>query len=193
MLFAFGSNAVHGQIPWLHPNKGQWKDNVLYMVELESGRMYIEKNAFTYLFSDFDAHTTHDSLKKATQYHALKTTFINSSWKGEAIESDTSSFYRNYFLGKDTTQWKGGVYSFKEVVLKDFYPNIHLMLKASEEGLEYSFILLPNANPELIQMRHEGEDKIYLDKDGNLIHENSLYYFHETKPKAFIQSSLKKT
>jgi gliding motility-associated-like protein len=164
---------------WFHPNKGQWKSEILYKVELGQGAMYVEKDGFTYfLHNHSDLHDHHhghahgeeghspihdDELK----IHGVFTKFKNSSWKGEVIESDTSSFYRNYFIGSDSSKWAHEVYSFQSLRLLDYYPDIDLVIDANATGIKYSFDAAPHANIDLIEVEHQGADSVYL-KDDNV-------------------------
>src|SRR5690554_6781457 len=89
---------------WFEPNRGQWDSRILYRVALQKGDFFIEKDKFTYALSDLGdvyhaAHTGEEFGQ--VEHHTVHSHFINSSWKGEKIESDTSVFYKNYYLGND--------------------------------------------------------------------------------------------
>ena len=95
-------------IVWLHPNKGQWHPNIEYQVDLSSGKMYVEKDGFTYHFyenpkKDHDhAHEKgiahEDETDGHLKQHVVRSRFAGSNWKKETVTTTTSGFYRNYFL-----------------------------------------------------------------------------------------------
>lgn len=163
---------------WFHPNKGQWQEEILYKVELGQGAMYIERDGFTYFLHNHSelhhhhhghahsedgdhAHIHDDQLK----IHGVFTKFQNSSWGGKVVEADTSHFYRNYFLGNDSTKWAAEVYSFQYVKLIDYYPGIDLILEANATGIKYSFDAAPGADIDLIEINHTGADSVYAENN----------------------------
>ena len=113
---------------WMHPNKGQWAEPILYKVELDYGEMFIEKNQFTYALNDFKQKMSHQHENKSKsavesskiiESHIIKSTFKNSSWAGVKNEKSISSFYRNYFQGNDPLKWKSKLNSFKLIEFVD--------------------------------------------------------------------------
>jgi hypothetical protein len=137
---------------WIHPNKGQWQDPILYKIDLNCGEMFLEKDGFTYALNNFKSQMSHNhvdndkSLKfepKIIQSQIIRSKFIGSSWKGEKIEKEVSNHYRNYFQGNDKSKWVSNVKSFHTVQLNNFYPKIDLLVEGKESNLKYSFIVQP--------------------------------------------------
>ncbi|MDX1444982.1 gliding motility-associated C-terminal domain-containing protein [Lishizhenia sp.] len=178
--------------PWIHPNKGQWESHILYKIELEAGAMFIEKDAFTYVFTNYKGRHDHDGEDHAHQheddikFHGLKSTFVNSSWAGKVEEKDSSDFYRNYIIGSDSSKWQSKLHAYRSVKLIDFYPKIDLLLEAKNEQLKYSFIVHPGGNPDNIVIKHEGEDQLFLDEENNLHHITSIGNLMESKPVSYL-------
>lgn len=187
----FGAFAQEESV-WMQSNKGQWEDQVLYRVDLIGGKMYLENDGFTYLFyenprghSHADHSHVEDEPKTILKTHTVKTKFIGSNWQGEKIESNKSSFYSNYFIGNDQSKWKSEVYCYANVVYKNFYPNIDLSLDGANGGLKYSFHLQSNTDPSIIKMSIDGEEKAFVDEQGNLHLTTSLGKIIEKKPIAW--------
>ena len=75
---------------WLHPNRGQWQNPILYKVELNFGEMYLENNGFTYSLNDFKQQMSHnhaegkkdeiENAPKILHSQIIKSTFSGSSW-----------------------------------------------------------------------------------------------------------------
>lgn len=187
---------------WLHPNKGQWHKNIEYQVDLLSGKMYIEKDAFTYHFHDNprkDHDHSHDEKSEPHDHnepfkqHVVKSHFIGSNWKKTAIESGKSGFYRNYFLGIDHSEWVSEVHSLKSVILTDFYPSVDLLIDGTEGTLKYSFIVAPGTSPNQIQWKVEGANALKIDTDGNIVMETSLGTITESTPVSWTLKNGRKT
>lgn len=165
LLLLFCSNLLFAQNEevWFQPNKGQWNTNILYKVGLQKGDFIIEKDKFTYALYDLsEVHEAahHNEEIELIPHHTIFSHFLNSSWSGEVIESDTSSSYQNYFLGNDRTKWKSKVYNFQKLELIDYYPGIDLILEAFSDKIKYSFRLSPGVDPSVIKIFHEGMSRL---------------------------------
>lgn len=185
--------AAQGEV-YMHPNRGQWHENILHKVELAQGDFLIEKDGFTYNLHNasekFHANHeeeehSHDHDLETFERHVIKTKFVNSNWAGEYFESGKSSAYRNYFLGKDSTKWASGVYSYSQLVMKNYYPGVDLELSTKNENLKYSFIVQPNQNIDNIKFSIDGSEELFIDKDGNLHVPTRFGDIIESAPKAW--------
>lgn len=189
-FFSFGQKTSI----WFYPNKGQWNNEVLYKTPLGIGDFFIDKQGFTYglIESNPIAHEDHYQQKRNNivqnekiRYDVIKTTFIGANFDNhKSVEK--SGHYHNYFLGDDSTNWRGNVFGFKKVEISSFYKNISMIVEAKESLIEYSFIVEKNQNPSIIQMKIEGAEKNYIDNDGNLRIQTRFGEIINKKPKAWI-------
>lgn len=152
---------------WFEPNRGQWDSKIIYKVGLQKGDFFIEKDKFTYALNNLGDvyHAAHegDSVDQVN-HHTIHSHFINSSWQGEVVESDSSSFYKNYFLGNDQSKWQSKVSSFKSLRFVEYYPGIDMVLEINSENIKYSFEVDAGVNPSVIQIYHEGMDGLTLEE-----------------------------
>jgi len=74
----------------------------------------------------------------------------------------------NFYLGKDTDNWRSGVRSYREVLYEDLYDGIGLVYYASESGLKYDFLVAPEAEAADIEWCYEGADNIFIGASGRL-------------------------
>ncbi|PHR46348.1 MAG: hypothetical protein COA32_10865 [Fluviicola sp.] len=162
---------------WMHPNEGQWDEKILYKVELVQGEFLIEKDKFTYAlhnFSDVYNHAHEDDgshhEEEELKMHTVQSIFKHSSWGGELREERTSDFYRNYFIGSDSTKWAKKVHSIQLLRMIDFYPGIDLIIETKPESIKYSFDVSPGADPSVIKIEHIGASKVSLENDQLNIH-----------------------
>lgn len=152
----------------MHPNKGQWDEKILYKVELVQGDFLIEKDKFTYALHNFSEvyHHAHEGGEshedEKIKRHTVQSIFKKSSWGGELKEEKKSDFYRNYFIGSDSSKWASKVHSIQLLRLIDFYPGIDLILETKPESIKYSFDVSPGADPSIIEIEHIGANSINL-------------------------------
>lgn len=154
--------------PWFEPNRGQWDGRILYKVGLQKGEFFIEKDKFTYALNNLgDIHHAAHTGKgfDTVKHHTVHSHFINSSWQGEVIESDSSSFYKNYILGRDKSKWQSKVKSVQSLRFIDYYPGIDLIMKIDSKKIKYSFEVAPGIDPSIIQIYYEGMEELVVDKD----------------------------
>ena len=89
----------------------------------------------------------------------------------------------NYFLGNDKKKWASRCYAYSDITYEDFYPGIDMRIYEKNLDLKYDFTLQPNSK-NVIKIKYSGQDKIRLNKKGNLIIETSLGQVIETLPLA---------
>lgn len=186
------ASKAFGQDVWMQPNAGQWDERIEYKIDLQIGEMFIEKNGFTYFLNDINSHLhhTHDSQDEHAEpeeFHmqVIRSKFLNSDWKKEVDHYDSSAFYKNYYLSKDQSKWKSGLHSYSYIAMRDFYKGIDLYLDGRSNTIEYSFELDPGSKPDQIQIQYEGQDKLFIDDDGNLHIVNQFGEIIESKPVAW--------
>ncbi len=153
---------------WFLPNRGQWDSRILYNVGLTNGNFFVGKDQFTFALNDLSDvyHSAHEGANvDQVKNQTIHSHFINSKWEGEVIESDSSSFYNNYFLGQDQSRWKSKVYAYKAIELIDFYPGIDLIMNTTPEYIKYSFRVAPGVDPSVIQIFYEGMTKLNVSND----------------------------
>ena len=174
------------------PNRGQWDDRILYNVDINQGKLYLEKNQMTFFLTDAMSHnhTEHESHfeeKSGIKYHAINQTFLNANQNATKVEKNASSHYSNYILGSDKSKWKSEVYSFSEVYFNQFYPNIDLYYISNNGQLSYNFLVLPLANPSQIQFILTGAESVRISEDGALVLKHRFGEIRESAPLAWTE------
>ncbi|MGV3629621.1 MAG: gliding motility-associated C-terminal domain-containing protein [Bacteroidota bacterium] len=190
LFFCHFLNSQDQQV-WMHPNRGQWHENVRYKIELANGQFLIEQNAFTYHFHNvgelMHSHAGHQEAEAPGTYrqHVIKSTFLGSNPDHGISEGGLSEFYRNYFIGNDQSRWKSDIYSCSEVRYTEFYENTDLLFESGDNAFKYSFILQPHADAAQIRYRLEGADRLSILKNGSLEIRHSLGSVTESRPIAW--------
>lgn len=181
---------------WLHPNRGQWDEQIDYKVDLQQGSLLLNQEGFTYCLNDGQSHEHSDNSAEEhpDKIHCqiIKSAFVNPSWKGEIKEQNTSSFYRNYYLGKDASKWRSEVRSVQQVTYTNYYEGIDFQVSGVGAKLKYAFIVAPGADPSKIQTVFSGSDKITL-KDGALLIATDFGDIVEEQPIAWTEKDGERT
>lgn len=173
------------------PNEGQWKEHFLYKSTSPSADIYLEQSGITYTVGDKDNPAKIDQVKEGgvttpqiLKYHAYKMKWIGANTDATTAASKKQSFYNNYYLGKDPGRWKSKVGVYLNVDYKNLYNNVDLHIGSEKGNVKYDFIVYKNGNPDNIQLRFDGLDKMKLEK-GNLILYTSVGTVTEIKPFAY--------
>lgn len=176
---------------WIKPNKGQWHENVEYLINIPGGQMYLENNGFTYALTNYaevvdhnHGAEHHDESDEELRSHVVRTNFIGANPSPIFEQIDPSPFYENYFLGNDSTKWVSNSYAYHQVNYLSLYPNIDLNMYESNASLKYDVIVHPGGDPANFKVQYSGQDKLLIEND-RLIIETSLGQIIEGKPKAY--------
>lgn len=164
ILWIFSETPVHAQgiKPAFIPNHGQWNPAILFMMPIEHGFMAIEHKALRFVFWDdktwekMVAHPHGVTKPRPTELpcYNYKIVFENAQ-EPIFLPSEPESYYQNFFLGNDTSSWKGKVPAYRKLILKELWPGIDFELSLHEKGLKTDF-WIHSGNLNLIQLKYEG-------------------------------------
>ncbi|TAH18467.1 MAG: PKD domain containing protein [Cytophagales bacterium] len=185
-------------------NKKQWDSEVLFRADVPAGFLFLKNNGLHYGFYDAEAvrelrhprkkvsdeaatnntaRTESDTQNKYNiKAHGVSVTFLNANEQPLVSGQDENEGIRNYFIGEDMQKWGTNARSFKEVNYLSLYQAIDLRFFTQKDRLKYEFLVAAGGNPELIQLKYEGADKIKIAENGNLEIETSVHTFGEKKP-----------
>src|SRR5690606_2859264 len=82
------------------------------------------------------------------------------------------------------------VHHFQKVTYHDIYPGIDWVIYCSNGKVKYDFVVRPGADPTLIKMKYEHQDKISMTVNGDLLLENNLGNVLEGSPSTFQDNEL---
>jgi gliding motility-associated-like protein len=187
-LLFFQTWAVAQEV-WMTPNLGQWDDRISFSVDINQGKLYIEKTALTYYLSNAMAHahedgTDHETAEKL-RVHAIQQSFIGANSNAKTTTKDSSQHYANYFIGNDPAKWKSKIHSVSNVKLSEFYPNIDLIYSTKNGTLSYNFEINNGGDPSKIQFKIDGADKFHISENGALIIGHTFGEIIQSAPKAW--------
>lgn len=171
-------------------NGGQWPEHVLYKADLPGGKIWLQNGGILYQFLDLSGveriHHDHSDDPNDTliRQHLVYAEFVGSNPDVKTSHQYPSSNYYNFFIGSED-KWATGLYTYNHVTYENIYPGINLLFLEKDQDLKYEFHVAAGSDPNLIQIKYHGSDKIKLDNDGSLKIETSLGHLTEQKPYAY--------
>jgi len=94
--------------------------------------------------------------------------FVGANPKPEIYGDKKLPGVVNYYLGRNSQEWKTNVPTYETVFYRDIYPGIDLQFYGNEQRIEHDFIVSPGSNPDLITIEVEGAGELQIDDAGNL-------------------------
>lgn len=190
-LFFFFTLILFAQSAFVE-NKGQWQKHILYRANLPNGAIFFENNRIVYNLVNNDDikqsrrhHNYHSSLKSIIRFHAYSVTFVNAN-KTIPVASEAYSDYENYYIGNNPEYWASFVKRYKRLFWKNLYNGIDYTFYFNDYGqLQYDFIIHPGASAEDIKLAYEGQDTIWINKEGEVVIFTSVGIVNELKPYAY--------
>lgn len=175
-------------------NKGQWDKRALYEANFKGGRVYLEKNAFTYVFypkDGFEVLHPHAGGLQANPtgtytftFHTVRMDFEGSSPNVETEQQNFASYYHNYYQGNDPAKWAANVPLASTVMYKNLYNGISAKTFSSNNNVRFDFIVDPGADASQIQMKFSGQNKLSV-VEGDLIIGTEVGNITQQKPFAY--------
>lgn len=177
-----------------YENKGQWPNGVLYRAKTGAGSIWLEQGRILYHFMDYtDLHENHatdqptvgeDGLIQFKQ-DIVTASFLNANLSIVPQHELPTDHYHNYFKGTNSQRWASGVYGYHHVTYPDLYPQTDLLVFEEEGQLKYEFHLAPGAKTDAIRIEYNGQQRIKLDRSGNLMIGSELGEIIERAPYAY--------
>lgn len=148
-------------------NLGQWPENVVCRADVADGAVFLEQTGITYQFWDkakLAAWHNHDFSDSTLDFHNVKLQFEGSNPRPFVVREEPFETKFNYYIGKDPSKWASGALAYQRITYFNVYEKIDLLIESTKFGFKYSFIVQPGGNPDLINIKIEGADDVFLDQ-----------------------------
>jgi gliding motility-associated-like protein len=169
-------------------NRGQWPISVIAASDVQGGKVFLEKGAFTYHLFDLAAlHASPDDSfhQRRVRGHVYRVSFSGSTPSNmNAHLSEKQSSYSNFFLSDDPSRWAGNCGHFQEAVIENLYPGIELQMHTGGSFLKYDLIVAPGSDAAQIKMSYEGHEKLSIENN-RLVVTTSIGDVTEQQPLAW--------
>lgn len=163
---------VNVTIPFTQ-NNGQIADkNVKYSANTFIGSVYVENNGIIYRLSK-----------------DKKSWIVSENFNGAnhvAVSGlNPSKTKVNYYIGKNSKNWKKNVSTYQQVLYTNLYTGVNLHLKAHGKNIEKIYVITRNGSPNSIWVNVNGSTGLKVNKNGELEILNGSSALKLTKPFAY--------
>ena len=166
-------------------NNGQDINRVNYRHTLPNGTLFLENDQLTYHLYDMTQLAEvveHGHRNEVVQHHAFNVEFVNSNQDVAISHEDKTSHYFNFFIGSDVNGWASEIYGHHKVAYANIYTDVDFIMYDYNQSLKYDFIVKPGGNPDLINLKYNGLNDIFIDEDGQLHLINTVSEIIEDRP-----------
>jgi hypothetical protein len=171
---AIEANGFEPQKAAFQENKGQVtgtdKDRVQFVYTNENLSIFLLENGLAYQFSK-------PSEKGNLETFRFDLELVNANSKPIISTASSRSDYTHYYNHNALF-----VKHYQQVTYHDVYPNIDWVLRTTDKGIKYDFIVHPGGKVEDIQLNVKHADHVQLGGFGSLIIETALGNIVESKP-----------
>jgi len=174
---------------------------VLYAMDHGNTKIYFTEYGITYRFFDvkpkYDKEEvehrtdiTHAEKEKLEREMVATNDFVHMEWLSpnrnvKVVAEDKNEDYYNYGNKEGSIS---GVPAFKRLRYKDLYEGIDVVFEFHpQDGIKYSFVIQPSADPSKIAMRYSSSGGMNLDEAGNLHLPTLFGDILEYKPISFYE------
>ena len=155
-----------GQLPLVfEPNSGQAPADVAFLARGTYSIFLQADRALLVLPTGADG----SKQEPGSRSSVLTLQLLQSNKEARAEGLDLLPGKSNYYIGRQSTNWKTGIPQYGTVAFKSIYPGIDLMYYGKQGQLEYDFVLSPGANPRAVRFRVTGARKVKLNASGDLL------------------------
>jgi len=195
-LISFTASAQSNEL-YFQPNVGQIngpenEEAPIAFCELKTATVYLNKTGLRVVLTN---PNDIPKIHKSFHYKGIDTSFtinkhvIDINFNQSLIPSkidflQQAPYYLNYFLGNNPNNWKTKIYPSKTIKLTNIYANIDFLIYATDNGIEFDWIVNKGGDPNQIQISLEGNSGVKLSSKGIEI-ESSCGSFTVAQPKAF--------
>jgi hypothetical protein len=120
--------------------------------------------------------------KSGTKSSVMQLRFVGANPSAQIRGDAELSGKINYLVGDNSAQWRSGISTFGKVSVDEIYPGIGLVYYGNQQRLEYDFTIAPGANPNAIEIRFDGAEKISVNTQGELVLTLSNGEIRQPKP-----------
>ena len=91
----------------------------------------------------------------------------------------------NYLIGSDPDRWRTGLPTFEQVVYRDLWPGIDMLIGGQAGQLKYEFEVQPGARVEDIRLTYAGARQLSLTAAGDLLIETPVGALTDSRPVSY--------
>lgn len=182
-------------------NKGQWDEQVLFLARLGGLDYWITNSGATYDYYFFerepipepkpldleDAKDPSRQIPKIKNWygHVIKNSLVGMNKNFNLAPMGKKEGIFNYFLGNDESEWVTNVSTYSSVKIQNIYDGIDIVYFYENESIRYDFEVKAFSDPNQIKMKFEGQEKVSITPNGDLLFTTSIGEVAHTKLYAY--------
>jgi len=157
---------VYGTMPLrFEANQGQAEEKIKFLSRGKGYALFLTPTG-----SVITLNRAHAAAGRSAEQ---ETAVVRMSWSGADPQAKVTGIEpltgtTNYLVG-DRSQWRKDIRSYAKVRYEKLYAGIDLVFYGNQKQLEYDFVVAPGADPKAILLSFAGEDRLSIDKQGNLV------------------------
>ncbi len=98
----------------------------------------------------------------------------------------SSNTCTNYFKGSDPNGWQTEIPNYRRITANNIYNGVDIVWHGKPNGgLQYDFVVAPNADPRQIEWRIDGANNVSIDAEGSLVIDTDAGRMTQQKPFTF--------
>lgn len=156
-------------------NKGQIDENIQFYIKQCGTTTFLASDGMTVILTGQDYRV------------ALKSVYVNASPSNRLIGQEMLTGKMHYLLGNQFEKHRTDVSQFSALYQTDVWPGIDLSIRYTDKGLKRDWIIQSGANPNDIEVKWIGMEKIFIDESGDLIVSHALSELREEYPYCYQQ------
>jgi hypothetical protein len=169
-LINYSALAFYNNTPYAFTeNMGQWDDDIKFAATGNDVTFMITDSGIKYDFYNAEIQGDIISVKGNVVSMNFKNGTIN-----EIIPMQQLDGKWNYFYGNDPDKWISNSLKYKSLLLRNTYPGINTHVMFDEGNPRYDFVVLPGADPDVIEFSFSGMKEANLNEDGNIVLTTSI-------------------
>ncbi|MGE3465591.1 MAG: beta strand repeat-containing protein [Pyrinomonadaceae bacterium] len=184
-----------GALPvYFEENRGQFDDKAKYFARGTNGfDLFLTATDAVYVvaqkqqehkeqaqYSKLDALKAVDRTPRSAT--AVYMTLVDANEQAESTGSQQLEHRTNYFKGEESN-WRTDIPNYGQVRIADVYQGIDTVWYGRENGgVQYDFVVAPNADPGQIKWEVKGAQSVELDAEGSLIIKTEYGDIKQNKP-----------
>jgi len=176
-----------GNLPlYFIENRGQVDGQVKYSAKIRNGMAYFTGEEIVYQFllqnEDKDGpqkksvpiayqpltgkNSTGDD--KAIRQETIRLSFVGANQKALLYADEKQEAQFNYFRGNDPRKWVSGAPSYGNVIYRDLYPGIDLIVSGREGRMKGEYVVRAGGDPSVIRFKYDGAKVLRVNEKGQL-------------------------
>lgn len=175
-------------------NQGQADSSIKFYTQGQGTQVsFTSDGIYSHIIQRKVTHNSkHKIIHEVPQIHekllVLKKKFVGANTQCEIVGEDPLPGTVNYLLGDDTTRWKTGIRTYRQIRYKEIYPGVDLVYHGTQGPAEYDLVVNPKAHTtgvsaiNQLQFSIDGADKLEVTSDGDLLIHTALGIIREKSP-----------